>query len=102
MRIPKEGLQEFEIGAINLHPSGLLNWRGPFLVHHAISQGHRVVKLTGHWMTEIIDEGPVLLQRDVEIAADTFGERIWSSIDRDFESLLRDILVNAPDSLRCQ
>ena len=57
-------------GSVNVHASLLPKLRGPAPVNWAIIRGHRRTGVTVMQMTEGMDEGPILLQREVPIAPD--------------------------------
>ena len=57
-------------GTIQFHPSLLPQHRGPSSINWAIIQGRTRTGLTIFRPTDGLDEGPVLLQKDVEIGPD--------------------------------
>lgn len=57
-------------GSLNVHASLLPELRGAAPIHWAIVRGHERTGVTVMRMTEGMDEGPILLQRDVPIAPD--------------------------------
>ena len=57
-------------GSIQYHPSLLPRHRGGSAINWAIIQGESTTGLTIFWPDRGIDTGPILLQREVEIAAD--------------------------------
>ncbi len=56
--------------AINIHPSLLPRYRGPNPVNWALLAGERATGVTLHRLTQSMDGGEVLLQREIEIRAD--------------------------------
>jgi len=63
------------LGSINVHASLLPLLRGAAPIHHAILEGHPRTGITIMRMTPGMDEGPILLQRDLPIGPDeTTGE----------------------------
>jgi len=62
--IPPEALAVPLLGAINMHPSLLPRWRGPFPVAWAIRCGEDLGS-TVHRMDETLDTGPILAQGSV-------------------------------------
>jgi methionyl-tRNA formyltransferase len=63
-----------ERGSINLHASLLPELRGAAPINWALARGHERTGITVMRMTEGMDEGPILLQREVPISAeDTAG-----------------------------
>lgn len=57
-------------GSVNVHASLLPELRGAAPVNWAIARGYERTGVTIMRMTEGMDEGPILLQREVEIASD--------------------------------
>ena len=57
-------------GTIQYHPSLLPRHRGPSAINWPIIQGEAKTGLTIFWPDEDLDTGPVLLQKEVEIADD--------------------------------
>jgi len=61
-------------GSVNVHASLLPALRGAAPIHHAVIRGHDRTGVTIMRMTAGLDEGPILLQRDIPIdAEDTTG-----------------------------
>jgi methionyl-tRNA formyltransferase len=61
-------------GCINVHASLLPRWRGAAPIQRALLAGDRVTGVTIMLMEEALDTGPMLLQREIPIAAeDTTG-----------------------------
>ena len=68
-------LARSRLGGIGYHPSLLPDHRGPSSINWPIAQGKTQTGLTIFWPDEGLDEGPVLLQKSVEIGADeTLGD----------------------------
>jgi hypothetical protein len=55
------------LGAINVHPSCLPQYRGVSPCFWALARGERYCGVTIHTMTDEIDRGPILAQRRIEI-----------------------------------
>ena len=68
--VPERILNLPRHGSIQYHPSLLPRHRGGSAINWAIIQGDRATGLTIFWPDRGIDTGPILLQREVEIAAD--------------------------------
>jgi methionyl-tRNA formyltransferase len=62
-RLPGEVLRVPRLGAINIHPSLLPQYRGPIPIHWAIRNGDRESGVTVHRMDETFDTGEVIAQR---------------------------------------
>jgi methionyl-tRNA formyltransferase len=62
--LPPDVLAVPRLGALNVHPSALPEYRGPSPVLWAIWNGDPCMGLTVHHMTDQIDAGPILAQVD--------------------------------------
>ena len=56
-----------KLGIVNLHPSLLPRYRGPSPTNAALLNDDEITGVTGHYLTEGLDEGNILLQRSVDI-----------------------------------
>ncbi len=78
--LPGALLEVPRLGFVNLHFSLLPAYRGAAPVQRAIMNGDRVTGVSFMVLTEGMDEGPVLAEREVEIRPDdtagTLGERL--------------------------
>ncbi len=68
--VPQPVLDAPKLGTIQYHPSVLPLHRGPSSINWPIIQGETKTGLTIFWPDEGLDEGPILLQKDVAIASD--------------------------------
>ncbi len=68
--VPRRVLDAPRLGTIQYHPSLLPLHRGPSSINWARIQGDDKTGLTVFWPDEALDEGPILLQKEVEIAED--------------------------------
>ena len=73
--IPQPVLDAPKLGTFQYHPSLLPLHRGPSSINWPIAMGSKRTGLTIFWPDEGLDEGPVLLQKSVEIGPDdTLGD----------------------------
>jgi methionyl-tRNA formyltransferase len=68
--VPERILNLPRCGSIQYHPSLLPRHRGGSAINWAIIHGDRKTGLTIFWPDRGIDTGPILLQKEVEIASD--------------------------------
>ena len=68
--VPPRVLDAPRLGTIQYHPSLLPLHRGPSSINWARIQGDAKTGLTIFWPDAGLDEGPILLQKEVEIAED--------------------------------
>ncbi len=65
--IPNDILKIPKYGCLNIHPSLLPRWRGPSPIQFAILNGDDKTGVTIIKMTEEIDAGPILRQKEIKI-----------------------------------
>jgi methionyl-tRNA formyltransferase len=79
--VPRSALDVPKLGTIQYHPSLLPLHRGPSSINWPIIQGKTQTGLTIFWPDEGLDEGPVLLQKEVAIATDdTLGSLYFNQL----------------------
>jgi methionyl-tRNA formyltransferase len=73
--VPQPVLDAPRLGTFQYHPSLLPAHRGPSSINWPIAMGKSRTGLTIFWPDEGLDEGPILLQKSVEIGPDdTLGD----------------------------
>ena len=73
--LPLELLEMPRLGAINVHASLLPKYRGAAPINRAIIDGEKVTGITIMHMTEQMDAGDIILQKEIEIGSTiTAGE----------------------------
>jgi formate--tetrahydrofolate ligase len=73
--VPQPVLDAPRLGTFQYHPSLLPDHRGPSSINWPIAMGKTKTGLTIFWPDEGLDEGPILLQKEVEIGPDeTLGD----------------------------
>ncbi|MEX0886531.1 MAG: formyltetrahydrofolate deformylase [Phycisphaeraceae bacterium] len=60
--LPPDVVQAYRHRVINIHPSLLPHFPGPRPYHQAWEEGVRVTGCTAHFVTEDLDQGPIILQ----------------------------------------
>jgi methionyl-tRNA formyltransferase len=68
--VPPDILSVPRLGAIQYHPSLLPRHRGPSSINWPVTRGETKTGVTVFWPDGGLDEGPILLQREVEIRDD--------------------------------
>ncbi|MEW5964009.1 MAG: methionyl-tRNA formyltransferase [Pseudomonadota bacterium] len=73
--VPQVVLDAPRLGTFQYHPSLLPHHRGPSSINWPIAMGRTMTGLSIFWPDEGLDEGPILLQKTVEIGPDeTIGD----------------------------
>ncbi len=85
-------LNRGDLKAVNCHPSLLPDHRGPNPYTSAIAEGEGESGVTFHWMTEGIDEGPILLQKKVNIAPNDTGGHLRAKCGKAAEASVPELI----------
>lgn len=79
--VPQPALDIPKLGTIQYHPSLLPLHRGPSSINWPIIMGRKETGLSIFWPDEGLDEGPILLQKTVEIGPDdTLGTIYFNAL----------------------
>jgi|SRR5579864_7139869 len=93
--LPASLLGVGSLGALNVHPSLLPEYRGATPIQAALREGRTRTGVTVFWMTREMDAGDIALAREVEIEpADDYG-RLHDRL----AAVGADLLVEAADAL---
>jgi methionyl-tRNA formyltransferase len=83
------------LGALNLHPSRLPDYRGREPLFWALLHGEPRVGVTVHHMTEEVDAGPILFQREVAVPPRATSASLAVLVDRAGAELVPDLIALA-------
>jgi methionyl-tRNA formyltransferase len=79
--VPRQVFSVPRLGSICFHPSLLPKYRGASAINWALIKGETVTGLSLFWVDPGIDTGPVLLQKEVQVAPDdTTGSLYFNKI----------------------
>src|SRR5919198_6452543 len=79
--VPEDMLNLPTHGTIQYHPSLLPRHRGPSSINWPLAMGETKTGLSIFWRDEGLDEGPILLQKEVDIGPDeTLGELYFNKL----------------------
>lgn len=79
--LPARVLHLPRLGTIQYHPSLLPKHRGASAIHWAIIQGDTTTGVTVFWPDQGIDTGPILLQKEIQIAPEeTLGSLYFKKL----------------------
>lgn len=91
-------VQQWEGKMLNIHPSLLPNFKGLDAIGQALEAGAKKTGCTVHFVTEGMDEGPVILQKTVQILEDdtheTLAQRIHTAEHEIYPAALKKLLEN--------
>ncbi len=91
-RIPMALANVAPLGAVNVHPSLLPRHRGADPYFWTVLAGDREAGITVHEVTARYDEGPVLLQRRLEVPTDCDAWRLARALDGPSLAGLREVV----------
>lgn len=93
--LPTKILNYPKYGCINVHGSLLPKYRGGAPIHWAIINGEKTTGITIMTMSEQMDAGDIISQREIEIKEDTILDNLYS----DMSYLGRDLLLDTLPSI---
>ena len=73
-------VEEYRNRIINIHPALLPSFRGPHGIKDALFHGVKVTGVTVHFVDEHLDNGPIILQKTVEIKEDDTEETLLERV----------------------
>ena len=76
-------INEFKNRIMNVHPSLLPSFKGTHGIKDALEYGVRVTGVTVHLVDEKLDNGPVILQKAVEIMDDDTEETLLEKVHKE-------------------
>jgi len=73
--------------AINIHHSFLPSFKGAKPYHQAYARGVKIIGATAHYVTDDLDEGPII-EQEVTRVDHTFSPEILTSVGQDIEAMV--------------
>lgn len=99
--IGQEVLGCFPCGIINAHAGDLPRYRGNAVPNWAIINGEKKVVMTVHLMTEELDGGPVIVQREIPLTHKTYISEVYEFLEKSCaEGLLETVNSFANNSVK--
>jgi methionyl-tRNA formyltransferase len=96
--IPKEIIDSFPKGILNVHPSLLPKYRGPNPIREVILDGEKETGVTIFLIDELVDHGQILKQEKIEL----FGNETYLELEETLGKLggkvLREIIIDYLDA----
>ena len=83
------------VASVNVHPSLLPHYRGKDPLFSAILHGERQVGVTLHRLTEAVDAGPILYQKQVAVPDGATSESLAGAVDREGAALIPELVARA-------
>ncbi|MCX5668179.1 MAG: phosphoribosylglycinamide formyltransferase [Candidatus Omnitrophica bacterium] len=86
-------VKEYRDRIINIHPALLPSFKGPHGIKDALERGVKVTGVTVHFVDENLDNGPIILQKTVEIkegdTEETLLERVHEEEHRIYPEAIK-------------
>jgi phosphoribosylglycinamide formyltransferase-1 len=86
-------IREYRDRVINIHPALLPSFKGTRAIKDALEHGAKVTGVTVHFVSESLDDGPIILQKPVDINdddnEDTLLERVHKEEHRIYPEAIR-------------
>lgn len=76
-------VREYSNRIMNVHPALLPSFKGTSGVKDAIEHGVKVTGVTVHFVNEKLDDGPIILQRAVEVKSDDSEEALLERVHKE-------------------
>jgi len=87
--VPKEVIEFFDIGIVNIHPSLLPKYRGPSPIETAILNGDKKTGVSLMKLVSQMDAGPIYDQESVDISNNPTKFEIYQNITKSAINLLK-------------
>lgn len=76
-------IREYRDRIINIHPALLPSFKGTHAVKDALEHGAKVTGVTVHFVDEKLDDGPIILQKAVDIKDDDDEEALLERVHKE-------------------
>lgn len=93
-----EILSKPRLGTINFHPSRLPQYRGGSPLEEQILRGETLSGVTAHWMSEEVDQGPLIATQDMPINSGDDYPVLYERAHDVAGSLMKQLLQSHPGS----
>ncbi len=96
-------VREFPLRVLNIHPSLLPSFPGLEAQHQALEHGVKISGCTVHFVDELLDAGPIIIQRAVPVLDDDTEERLSARIlDQEHQAYTEAIRIVLSGNFRIQ
>jgi methionyl-tRNA formyltransferase len=95
--IPKEIIDSFPKGILNVHPSLLPKYRGPNPIREVILNGEKETGITIFLIDELVDHGPILKQEKIELSGNENYLELEEKLGKLGGKVLREIIIDYLD-----
>jgi methionyl-tRNA formyltransferase len=95
--IPKEIIDSFPKGILNVHPSLLPEYRGPNPIREVILNGEKETGVTIFLLDELVDHGPILKQEKIELSGNENYLELEEKLGKLGGKVLREIIIDYLD-----
>jgi methionyl-tRNA formyltransferase len=95
--IPKEIIESFPKGILNVHPSLLPKYRGPNPIREVILHNEKETGVTIFLIDELVDHGPILKQEKIQLLGNETYLELEEKLGKLGGKVLREIIVDYLD-----
>jgi methionyl-tRNA formyltransferase len=95
--IPKEIIDSFPKGILNVHPSLLPRYRGPNPIREVILNGEKETGVTISLIDELVDHGPILIQEKIELSGNETYLELEEKLGKLGGKVLKEIIIDYLD-----
>ena len=92
--IPKEIIDAFPKGILNIHPSLLPKYRGPNPIREVILNGEKETGAIIFLIDEFVDHGPILKQEKIELSDNETYSELEEKLGKLGGKILREIIID--------
>lgn len=92
--LPENILEIPKLEALNIHASLLPRWRGAAPIQHAILSGDQVTGITIMKMTDQLDAGDIVLQKEIKIKDNDTSQNVHDNLAKLGGELISQVLTN--------
>lgn len=98
--LSREFVERFPERIINIHHSFLPAFAGPRPYHQAFERGVKIIGATSHYVTDVLDDGPIIAQATLEVDhRDTVDEMVRKGRDLERVVLARAVRLHVQDKI---
>ena len=76
-------IREYKDRIINVHPALLPSFKGSHGIRDALESGSKVTGVTVHFVNEMLDDGPIILQKPIDIKDNDTEETLLDRVHKE-------------------
>lgn len=100
--LPKDVIDLFPLGILNIHPSLLPKYKGPSPIQFTILDGNTTTGVTIIKLDGQVDHGPIVAQKEIKLTGNETAEDLTNQLFTEGAHLIQKIVHNANNGLDIQ